>query len=67
MDDLMNMLASDESPADISDAIKNILHTKAAAKIDAMMPHVSASMFNFDEDGENGDGESNYEDEDEEE
>lgn len=48
MEELLTMFASDESPADISDAIKNILFTKSAEKIEAIKPQVASSMFNFD-------------------
>jgi hypothetical protein len=63
MDDLMNMLASDESPADISDAIKNILHAKAAERIDEVRPYIAADMFGF-ESSTDSEEENDYEDED---
>jgi hypothetical protein len=49
MDDLMNMVASDDSPSQISDKIKDILFTKAAQKIDEFRPEVADSMFNGNE------------------
>jgi hypothetical protein len=49
MDDLMNMVASDDSPSQISDKIKDILFTKAAQKIDEFRPEVADSMFNDNE------------------
>lgn len=58
----MNMLASDESPADISDAIKNILHAKAAERIDEVRPYVAANMFGFDGDGVDEDESEDEED-----
>jgi len=45
MDDLMDMIISDESPSQISDKIKDILFSKSAEKIDAFRPSVAASMF----------------------
>ena len=45
MDDLMDMLATDESPASISDKIKEILYAKSAEKIDATKPDTAASLF----------------------
>ena len=45
MDDLMDMLATDQSPSDISDKIKEILFTKSAEKIDAAKPDAATSLF----------------------
>ena len=41
----MDMLATDESPASISDKIKEILYAKSAEKIDATKPDTAASLF----------------------
>jgi hypothetical protein len=45
MDELMDMIATDESPSQISDKIKDLLFTKSAEKIDAFRPVVAQSMF----------------------
>jgi len=45
MNDLIDMMVADESPADISDKIKEILMQKSAENIDIIRPVVSASMF----------------------
>jgi hypothetical protein len=45
MDDLIDMMVSNESPADISDRIKEILMQKSAENIDIIRPVVAASMF----------------------
>jgi hypothetical protein len=45
MDDLMDMIAADESPSQISDKIKELLFTKASEKIDGFRPAVAMSMF----------------------
>lgn len=45
MDDLLDMIAADESPSQISDKIKDLIFTKAATKIDEFRPIVSNSMF----------------------
>lgn len=45
----MDMVASDDSPSQISDKIKDILFTKAAQKIDEFRPEVADSMFNGNE------------------
>jgi len=49
MEDLLDMIVSDESPSQISDKIKDILFSKSAEKIDALRPEVSSSMFNDSE------------------
>ena len=73
MDDLMDMIAGDESPSQISDAIKNLLFAKSAENIDAVRPEVAASLFGeqeYDEqeDSQDYDESDDYEeDQDEEE
>ena len=46
MDDLLDMIASDDSPSQISDKIKDILFTKSSEKIDEFRPVVANSLFN---------------------
>jgi hypothetical protein len=60
MDDLLDMIVSDESPSQITDKIKEILFAKSAERVDAVRPQVSASLFGeqdseTDEDDENED------------
>jgi hypothetical protein len=45
MDDLLDMIAADEAPSQISDKIKELLFTKSAEKIDGFRPTVAMSMF----------------------
>ena len=56
MDELMDMIVSDESPSQISDKIKDILFSKAAERVDDYKPTVSNAFFGSDEEGED-DGE----------
>jgi hypothetical protein len=49
MDELMDMIVSDESPSQISDKIKDLLFAKSAEKIDEFRPVVSSTMFGDDE------------------
>ena len=49
MDDLMDMILSDESPSEISSKIKDILFSKSAERIDNFRPTVSSSMFGENE------------------
>lgn len=51
MDDLLDMIVSDESPAQISDKIKELLFSKSSEKIDSFRPVVSSKVFGLD-DGE---------------
>ena len=45
----MDMIATDESPSQISDKIKELLFTKASEKIDGVRPEVANSMFDQEE------------------
>ena len=49
MEDLVNMIVADESPADIADKIKELLYTKAAENIEEVKPHIASSIFGSDE------------------
>jgi hypothetical protein len=53
MDELMDMIVSDESPSQISDKIKDILFSKAAERVDDYKPVAANSLFgNEEEDDE---------------
>tara|TARA_R100001443_G_scaffold61998_1_gene72011 strand:+ start:299 stop:514 length:216 start_codon:yes stop_codon:yes gene_type:complete len=45
MDDLLDMITTDESPSQVSDKIKELLFAKSAEKIDAYKPEVASSLF----------------------
>ena len=45
MDDLLDMIIADESPSQISDAIKDVLYAKSAERVDAFRPLVANSLF----------------------
>ena len=45
MDELLDMIATDASPTDISDSIKDTLYAKAAERINSQRPDVAAAMF----------------------
>lgn len=45
MDDLMDMIISDESPSNISDKIKDLLYAKASERVDALRPSVADTVF----------------------
>ncbi len=48
MEDLIDLIATDSSPAEISGAIKDILYAKAADKINDIRPYVATTMFGDD-------------------
>ena len=45
MDELMDAMATDESPSQISDKIKEILFNKSAERIDAFKTDVANGLF----------------------
>ena len=45
MDELLDMIATDASPTDISDSIKDTLYAKAAERINSQRPDIAAQMF----------------------
>jgi hypothetical protein len=45
MEDLLDMIATDESPSMVSDKIKELLFAKSAEKIDGFRPEVASSLF----------------------
>ena len=44
-DQLMDMIAADESPSNISNKIKDILFAKSAERVDNVKPELASSMF----------------------
>jgi hypothetical protein len=49
MEELLDMIATDESPSQISDKIKELLFAKSAERIDAFRPMVASGTFGQDE------------------
>ena len=45
MDDLLDMIIADESPSQISDAIKDVLYAKSAERVDAFRPLVANGLL----------------------
>ena len=45
MDELMDMITTDESPSQISDKIKDLLFAKASERVDSFKPYVADSLF----------------------
>jgi hypothetical protein len=55
MDELMDMIITDESPSQISDKIKDLLFAKSTERLDIFRPMVASSIF--DEEGNEDDTE----------
>ena len=55
----MDLLVKDESPSQVSDAIKDLLFARTASKIEDIRPKVAASLFddNIDLDEPQGEAE----------
>ena len=49
MEDIIDLVATDSSPADISAKIKEVLFAKAGERVDALRPDVAAIMFDENE------------------
>ena len=45
MEKIVDLIATDASPADTTDQIKDLLYTKAAAKIEDLRKSVADNMF----------------------
>tara|TARA_Y100001934_G_scaffold66484_1_gene82572 strand:- start:20 stop:277 length:258 start_codon:yes stop_codon:yes gene_type:complete len=45
MDELMDMIAADDSASQVSDKIKDILYSKSAERVDGYKPNVANSLF----------------------
>ena len=46
MDELLDMVVNDASPAEVSDKIKDILYTKSSEKIEALRPDINTTFVN---------------------
>ena len=45
MDDLIDLIATDKSAAEVTDKIKDVLYAKAAERIEAQRPDIASVMF----------------------
>jgi hypothetical protein len=48
MEELLDLMVTDESPSQISDRIKEILFAKSAERVEASRPVVANSLFGDD-------------------
>ena len=49
MEELLDMIATDESPSQISDKIKDLLFAKSSERVDAFRPVAANSIFGADQ------------------
>jgi hypothetical protein len=45
MEELIDLIATDGAPSDVSSKIKELLYAKSAGRIDSIRPEVAAMMF----------------------
>ena len=45
MDELLDLIASDKSPAQVTDTVKDALYSKAAERINSQRPDIAMQMF----------------------
>ena len=45
MDELMDMIAADDSASQVSDKIKDILYAKSSERVDGYKPDIANSLF----------------------
>lgn len=50
MEEVIDLIATDASPAEISDKIKSLLYAKAAERVEVARPYVADMMFNGESD-----------------
>jgi len=56
MEELIDLIATDGSPSDVSSRIKELLYAKASEKVDAARPEIASLIFG-DEENQGGDQE----------
>ena len=49
MEEIIDLIATDSSPSDISNKIKEVLFSKAAERIEATKPAVASELFGENE------------------
>jgi hypothetical protein len=52
MEEIIDLIATQQPASEVSDRIKNILYAKAYEKIDSFRPEVAASLFGDEENTE---------------
>tara|TARA_X000000368_G_scaffold297562_1_gene236977 strand:- start:179 stop:367 length:189 start_codon:yes stop_codon:yes gene_type:complete len=52
MEELVDLIASEASPSDVSDKIKDVLYAKSSERLDALKPYVANSVFDSEVDND---------------
>ncbi len=69
MEDLVDMIVTDDSPSQIADRIKDILFAKSAGRVEDAKPYVASSLFGeedtetYDDDDDEDDFDDDEDDE----
>jgi hypothetical protein len=66
MEDLVDMIVTDDSPSQIADRIKDILFAKSAGRVEDAKPYVASSLFGEEDSETYEEGNEEYEDDEEE-
>ena len=45
MDELLDLIATDQSPSEVTDKIKDVLYSKASERIQSQKPYIAMQMF----------------------
>ena len=45
MDDIIDAIATDASPSEIANSLKDVIYQKAAERVEGLRPKASASVF----------------------
>ena len=45
MDDIIDAIATDASPSEIANSLKDVIYQKAAERVEGLRPDASASIF----------------------
>jgi hypothetical protein len=62
MENVIDLIATDSSPSEISDAIKSVIYSKAMDRLDAIKPQIASSLFDLDDENDNGESSDDSED-----
>jgi len=52
MDDIIDAIATDASPSEIANSLKDVIYQKAAERVEALRPQTSASVFDTETEDE---------------
>ena len=49
MDNIIDAIATDESPSEIAQSLKDVIYQKAAERVEGLRPQASASIFDTED------------------